>query len=249
MFENLIYAIKTVYMDDTDLLIWACENGYLDILNKLLNSDCPIRNVYAEFISTKSGLKINRNRNSYEVFSPIVFAACNGHLHIVKRLLPINILYCDKALQCAVANNHIDIVKFLLDSNIGTPIRSLFYAGYYCRLEILDILLKHSSTHQIDIDRWNHPISGLISGYNEGIKGPYLEIIDKILVSSYFTYNKTYYKKYPDNIIGDRLLEDPDLRSGHRTYKRINKLHNKFLMVYALDLCEDLNDIVFEYVW
>ena len=90
---------------------WASENGYIEIVEALINM----------------GAIINENRNY-----PLELASRNGHTEIVKKLLVAGATTYDSetdegyCLRMAAYNGYTDIVKLLLDSGANPTADNYF---------------------------------------------------------------------------------------------------------------------------
>lgn len=87
-------------------LILACKNGYLDIVNLLVENGANINKVSKE----------NINGEEYE-YTPIMYATENGYTDIVKYLIYKGAKHLSSVLYIASVGNEIDIINILIKDN------------------------------------------------------------------------------------------------------------------------------------
>ncbi|MCI0381476.1 MAG: ankyrin repeat domain-containing protein [Chlamydiae bacterium] len=147
--EMMRELLKHPKINKLEILIWACEKGYIAIVKELINSGIDLNNPEVE-----SGIDPSMNHNiAIEVASKyghleivkellkdsrvdpsddyvktngaILFASANGHLEVVKELLKDSRVdpsaNNQEALQCAIKNNYLEVVKELLKDSRVDP--------------------------------------------------------------------------------------------------------------------------------
>lgn len=110
----------------------TCESGRLDTVKLLLSNNIQIENI-----------------------EPLSLACREGHLQVVKYILPLTIILprviqgdpnIDKPLSLASDNDHLDVVKFLIENGVVPSGKCILetpcYCGYY---DVVKYLIKHGA--------------------------------------------------------------------------------------------------------
>lgn len=164
LLENNKYFSDELFMDD--ILIEACNNGYINIVKKILSLPylrisqyCgslflePCKKGYFEIVK----LLVENDKTSSLVNSECIYEVCSeGHIEILNLLLDKNIKdFGDISyLEVAALNNHIEIIRRLLDdrkmkfeysssileqASIGGNIEIIDFISEYYKINFTDI--------------------------------------------------------------------------------------------------------------
>jgi len=123
---DLFDEIKGEYIE-TEVLVWACRKGKIEIVKKLINDGCS---------PTKS---------TQESYYPMEAASYRGHLDIVKFLIKKGCSPLD-ALYCVCKKDHLNIVEYIIftfpDINLSAAMN---YAVGKGNIDIVKHLLENKS--------------------------------------------------------------------------------------------------------
>jgi hypothetical protein len=135
-------------INDSCVLRWAAEYGYIEIVKMLLELG--------------SNPKIN---NSH----PLQLAAGYGHIEIVKLLIPVSDPTADNsfALRWAAGNDHIEVVKLLLPVSDLTD-HVISHIKCSCRENLLSITVEQITDHIFSKNSHSQEILDLINNYQKG---------------------------------------------------------------------------------
>lgn len=168
--------ILNTSISNEKIFMMSCKNNYEDIVNKFIKE------------------KININCIDINGYTPLIYAAWNGHLNIVKILINNNANINTKnfngntAFLQASENGHLDVIKYFIELNIDFNDKDFFgYTAFIlaCSNGYLNIV-KYFVELNIDINQCNYDGN---TGFIFAVSNNHLDIV-KYLIEKGADINK-----------------------------------------------------------
>jgi len=169
--QPIIYAAMGGHTNVVEALLTAGADKNVPVLTRALHHAVENNHIAVANLLINAGADVNAaGGSSSSPTTPLVVAATNGNLSIVK-LLNESVEKLDGALIAAAQNNHVDVVSYLLDKGADpyeTRARSkmipLMYAASGGHAAIVDLLLKRTA-HAYTPEELDQSLTDAVSNY------------------------------------------------------------------------------------